>query len=433
MPSSARRRLVAAIAAALGCIGCEKADHETVDKWSHTEKGPAKLQHALADDALPADIAAHAAANLVKRGDDQVAFGILGTMSQPRRVQVVARLAPRLWDIARVEVERDLPGAPQIAAKDALVRIRPWADDAGRGAIDTYLIDWYCVASYEDRAKGGATLGPAVLRLVGPAAGPKLISVANGVIAAPGQVKTKNRVGDELLLGLAATGSAEAVKWVLDVARMDRGDPTLASRGLSALYRAYVVPDGLFEIAPPAALVPSLATLVGVAKDDTQDVRASNDAVALIRAVGPPACLSPLLGMIGAPHRNADFKVVAANNALKCGGAAAIRDAVRALPVAGAYTEDQVAGIARAISEAPPRDQAHAAALALLAEHATLARWLGVEALAAMKSTDDAAAIAGLAASRDRLVGYWGEQGQGKVDPTLGDRAKQVSSTLTAK
>lgn len=433
MPSSARLMLVAAIAGALGCIGCEKADHETVDKWSHTEKGPAKLQKALADDAVPADIAAHAGANLVKRGDDQAAFAILGTMSQARRVQVVAKLAPRLWDIARVEAERDLPGAPQITAKDALVRIRPWADDAGRGAIDKYLIDWYCVASYEDRAKGGATLGPAVMRLVGPAAGPKLISVANGVIAAPGQSKTKNKVGDELLLGLAATGSAESVKWVLDVARMDRGDPTLAARALSALYKAYVVPDGLFEVAGPEALVPSLATLVDVAKDDAQDVRASNDAVALIRAVGAPACLAPLRGMIGAPHRNADFKVVAANNALKCGGAAAILDTVRALPDAGAYTEDQITGIARAISEAGPRDRARTAALALLAEHATVARWLGVEALAVMKSTDDAPAIAGLAGSRDRLVGYWGERGEGKADPTLGDRAKQVSSTLAAK
>lgn len=433
MPSFARMMLPAAIACALGSIGCEKPDHEAIDKWSHTENGPAKLQKALTDEALPADLAAHAAANLVKRGDDPAVYAALGAMSQARRAQVVGKLAPRLWDIARVEAERDLPGAPQITAKDALVRVRGWADPAGRQAIDGYLIDWYCVASYEDRAKGGASLGPAVMRLVGPAAGPKLVSVANGVIAAPGQATTKNRVGDELLLGLAATASPDAVKWVLDVARLDRGDPTLPARAMSALYKAYVDPDGLFEVARPEALVPSLATLVDVAKDDTRDVRSANDAVALIRTVGAPACLAPLIGMIGAPHRNADFKVVAANNALKCGGANAILDTVRGLPDGGAYTEDQVAGIAHSISEAAPRDRAHAAALALLAERSTLARWLGVEALAAMKSADDAPAIAGLGRSRDRLVGYWGERGQGKADPTLGERAKQVSAMLTAK
>ena len=114
---------------------------------------------------------------------------------------------------------------------------------------------------------------------VGPAAGPKLVSVANGVIAAPGQDKTKNRIGDELLLGLAATGSPEAVKDVLDLAKLDRGDATLGWRSLAALYKAYVDPDGLFAVADPEALVPNLPTIVEIAKDDTQDVRASNDAV----------------------------------------------------------------------------------------------------------------------------------------------------------
>ena len=60
------------------------------------------------------------------------------------------------------------PGRPQVTAKDALVRVAAWADDADRQQIDGYLIDWYCVASYEDRAKAGANLGPAVMRLVGP-------------------------------------------------------------------------------------------------------------------------------------------------------------------------------------------------------------------------------------------------------------------------
>jgi hypothetical protein len=271
------------------------------------------------------------------------------------------------------------------------------------------------------------------MRLVGPAAAPRLLSVGNGVIAAPGQARTKNKVGDELLLGLAATASPDAVKWVLDVSRMDRGDPTLPSRALAALYKAYVDPDQLFPVAGPEPLVPSLATLVEIAKDDTQDVRASNDAVALIRAVGAPACLAPRLGMIGAPHRNAEFKVVAANNALKCGGAAAILDTIRALPDAGTYTEDQVTGIAHSIAQADPHDRAHTAAQALLGERSTIARWLGIEALAAMKSAEDAPAIAGLASHRERLVGYWGEQGQGKAEPTLGERAKQVSATLAGK
>src|SRR5262249_6164049 len=32
---------------ALGAAGCEKLDHENIDKWSHTSKGPARLLQAV--------------------------------------------------------------------------------------------------------------------------------------------------------------------------------------------------------------------------------------------------------------------------------------------------------------------------------------------------------------------------------------------------
>jgi hypothetical protein len=427
----ARVLLIAVVAFTLGC---EKVDHDNIDKWTHTSKGPGKLRKALGDDAIDPDLSAHAAANLIRHGDDPDVYAAFEAMAPGRRTEVVARLAPRLWDIARVENERDLPGAPQVAAKDALVRTRKWADDTARQQIDGYLIDWYCVSSFEGRAQVGANLGATVMRLVGPAAAKKLIGVVNGVIAAPGQDKVKNRIGDELLLGLAATASPDAVKYVLDIARMDRGDPTLSRRAMSALFKAYVDPNGLFAVAEPQALVPNLPAIVEIAKDDAQDGQAANDAVALIRALGAPQCLAPLVSMVGAPHRNPRFKYVAANNALKCGGAKAIVEVVRALPDAGAYAKDQVTGaISGEIARMGPRDQVQAAARELLTDKSTIARWVGMEALAAMKSTEDAARIAALASSRERLVGYWGESAEGKQDPSLGQRAKELSAALGAK
>lgn len=427
----ARVLLIAVVGFALGC---EKVDHETIDKWSHTAKGPAKLQKALANESLDGDLSAHAAANLIRRGDDRDAYAALEAMAPARRSAVIAKLAPRLWEIARVENENDLPGVPQVAAKDALVRVRTWADEPTRQQIDGYLIDFYCVSSFEGRAKTGANLGPSVMRLVGPSAARKLISVVNGVIAAPGQDKVKNKIGDDLLLGLAATANPDAVKYVLDIARMDRGDPTLPKRALSALYVAYVEPAGLFDVADVQALVPDLASLVEIARDDAMDVQAVNDAVALIRAVGSPQCLAPLITMIGAPHRNARFKYVAANNALRCGGTQAILDVVRALPDAGAYARDAVTGaISGEIAGMKPRAQAQAAARTLLAEKSTVGKWIGMEALAAMKATDDAPKIAALASSRERLVGFWGERAEGKEDPTLGQRAKEISAMLGVK
>jgi hypothetical protein len=426
-------RVLPIAVAAFTLAACEKVDHENLDKWSHTSKGPAKLLKAISDEAIDPDLSAHAAANLIKRDDDREVYAAFERLAPARRTQVVARLAPRMWDTARVESERELPGKPQVAAKDALVRMRTWADEPTRQQIDGYLIDWYCVASYEDRAKAGSNPGAAVMRVVGPAATKKLISVVNGVIAAPGQAKVKNRIGDELLLGLAATGHPDAVKYVLDIARMDRGDPTLSTRALSALFKAYVEPDG-FAAADPEALVPNLPTLVDIARDDAMPAQAANDAVALIRAVGAPRCLTPLVGMVAAPHRNPRFKYVAANNALRCGGAKAIVDVVRALPDAGVYAHDQLTGaISGEIARMTPRDQVLAAARALLGDGSTVAKWVGMEALASMKAIDDVPRISALASSRERLVGYWGERSEGREDPTLGQRARELASQMVAK
>jgi len=77
----------------------------------------------------------------------------------------------------------------------------------------------------------------------------------------------------------------------------------------------------------------------------------------------------------------------------------------------------------------PPEQTLHAVR-ALLSERSTVAKWLGIEALAAMKSAVDAPQIAALATSRERLSGYWGERVQGKEDPTLGQRAKELASAL---
>ncbi|HEX3763138.1 MAG TPA: hypothetical protein VHW23_30785 [Kofleriaceae bacterium] len=433
------RALPAAVAAftlgaacALGLGACEKLDHENIDRWSHTSKGPAKLLQAVTSDSDDPDLAAHAAANLIKRDDDREVFAALEAMPAGRRAQVVAGLAPRMWDIARIENERELPGKPQVSAKDALVRIRAWAEAPIRQQIDGYLIDWYCVASYEDRARAGIHTGASVMRLIGPPAGRKLIGVVNRVIAAPGQDKVKNRVGDQLLLGLAATGNPDAVKYVLDLARMDRGDPTLASRALAALYKAYVEPDG-FAPADRAALLPNLPALIGIVRDDRVASRAADDAVAVIRAVGPPSCLAPLVGMLGAPHANPRFKFVVAQSALRCGGPAAVIEVVRALPD-GSYAQSDIDGaISGEIARMTPRDQAQAAARALLGEPSTLSRWVGIEALGAMKASDDAPRVAALASHREPLVGYWGQRGEGKPDPTLGQRAREISAQLGVK
>ncbi|HUS33181.1 MAG TPA: hypothetical protein VMZ53_31985 [Kofleriaceae bacterium] len=423
-----------AFAAMLLTAGCEKTDHATIDKWMGTKKGPSKLKKTLVDDSLDPDLSAHAAANMIKKGRDQEVRTELDNMSVPRKQAIVGKLAPRLWEMARIEGEMMMPAPQQVQAKDALVSIRKYADTPMRTTIDGYLIDWYTVPSYEGRSKAGAVLGEAVMRMVGPGAAKKLMRVADGIIAAPGQDKTKKRIGDQLLLGLAATGDPDAVKYILDIAKMDRGDETLAKRALGALYTAYVDPQGLFDLQEPGALVPNLDQLVSIAKSDSMDPAAANSAVALIRVVGPPQCLQPLVSMIAHPHPDPRFRYFGPDAALKCGGVKAIKQVIQAMPDQ-AYEKVKLEGtVVLDITKMSPRDQVLAELRDLLNDKSRMARWVAIETLAAMKSKEDAPAIAKVKGG-EKLLGFWGDQSgtdpaARKSDPTLAQRAKELSDAL---
>lgn len=407
---------------------CEKTDHESIDKWMGTKKGPGKLKQAFLDSSLDPDMSAHAGVNMIKKGRDQEVKTELTNMPETRRTAVVSKMAGRLWEAARIEGEMQLPVPTQVQAKDALVVVRKYADPATKTQIDNYLIDWYAAPSFEGRAQAGATLGPAVMRMIGPPAAPKLMRVADGIIAAPGQETVKKKVGSELLLALAATGDPEAVKYVLNIARMDRGDKTLAGRAMGALWTAYGDPGGLLEIQQPAALIPNLDAIVSIARDDRMPADATNSAVALIRVVGPPHCQQPLISMVAHPHSDPDFRYQALDASLKCGGIASIKPTVLAIPD-GAYEQKALAGsVVNAISKMSPRDAVLKEVRDLLGEKSKMARWVAIETLAAMTSVEDAPRIAAVKGS-ERLTGYWGD-GASKPEPTLGQRAKELADQL---
>jgi len=423
------------VSAASGCS--EKPTDDNLDKWMRTERGPGKLQHTVADESLDADVSAHAAVNLVRMGRDPDVKAVLEQMSKGRKAEVVSKLITRLWAIARVDGDMKLPGPPQVSAKDALVMIRKYGGDAERKQIDDYMIDWYAVPSYEGRANAGQFTGSTVIRMIGAPSGKKLIGVLDGVIAAPGQEKVKNKVGDELLIALAATQDPTAVKDELALVRMNRGDDSLPGRVLAALARVYVDPQGLFDVAEAAPLVPNLDFLVSIAKDDSMSGAIANDAISLIRAVGPPQCLQPLVDMIPQPHGSSRYRYVVATNAIQCGGAKSIAQVIRALPE-GSYDQASLGGsVINAIVAATPRDVTLAQVRELLGDKGRVQRWIAVEALAKLKSVEDAPKLLALAHAPEKLDGFWGDQSgvdakDRKADPTLGDRAKELAGQLGA-
>lgn len=422
--------------------GCEKTDHATIDKWKGTQKGEGKLKAALFNASIDADLSAHAAANLLVIGrEPDVRDAFEGTkLSADRKTAIAGKLVARLWPVARVEGELAVPSAAQATAKDMLYMLRRYVAPADKATLDGYLVDWYTSGYYEGRATVGAHLGAEIMRALGAQASSAMIAAANAVVAKPptgADGRTRIKIGDELLLGLAAVASPETVKYVLDVVGMtDRGDDTLGRRAMAALYKAFVDPGGLFDVAPPDGLTPNLAQLVAIAKEDDYPAAVANDAVTLIRMTGKPACVQPLIELVGYGQRDQRFRYVGANSALKCGGASALVQVALALPTTDAYFKDELAGaVWLETPKLSPAPDTAAALRELLGSGSWVARWIAIEGLGAIKSTADKAAILKLAGDKAKLTGYWGSQSgvdakARKPDPTLGQRANEIAATL---
>ncbi|HEY4182529.1 MAG TPA: hypothetical protein VGM90_37110 [Kofleriaceae bacterium] len=429
-------RVLLSASLALGLLGvaagCEKTNDESIEKWRRTEKGPGKLKATLHNSSIDPALSAHAAAVMIDMGQDGPVRTEFDEMAAERRILVLQKLAPRLWDSARVQREDALPVGPQIVAKDQLFALRKYADAPLKAQIDGYLLDWYGVVSYEARAKTGAVLGSTAMRAIGPAGGKKLVTVLNGVVTAPGQTETKkNRIGDELMLGIAASGDPDGVKRLLEVAHLDLADPTLSRRALDALRQAYVDPGGLFDMQDNAPLKPNLGALLDVARDDKMAGQPADMAIELIRRIGPPDCQEALVGLIGMPHPSIKFRYATAQSALICGGAKAVLPVIEAFPE-GAYMKDELVGAVVSEIAKQSRAETLTALRQALGEKSVIGRWMAIESLARMKSTEDQSKIAALSSSKEKLVGYWGDQSGGTVkpDPTLGDRAKELADLV---
>ena len=430
-----------ALAAMLLQSGCESASHDNIDRWLSTQKGPDKLKNALRDSELGPDLRAHAGQNLIRMDEHENVVQAFETMDEAERQTVLEKLVSRLWQDARIDGEFSVPSSGQVGAKDALFELRRFAVGAVLQVIDGYLLDWLTGGYYAGRARQGRFRGALIMRNLGPKAAPKLLRAAKSIVASPPDEKGRRVVIEAaLMLGLAATGSPEAVDFVLKLVNLERDDPGLSQRAFDALYQGYVKNENLFDIADGKALVPYLDRLVGIAQDETRSTRMVNDAIRLIGAAGPPDCIKPLVELTLFPHENEDFLWVAANAAVQCGKAQAIVPVAEALPENGSYERRKLAGaLWEPVAALSDKKSAADQARILLRSKSWVARIIGVELLGhlslADRAADDARYIGKLENDKTILRGWWGSQrnvprADRKPLPRLGQRAAQVASEL---
>lgn len=424
-----------------GTTACEDTNHDNIDKWMRTEKGPGKLVSAFKDGNLGVELRAHAGQNLIRMDKNEPVLEHLEKMSAQSRQPLIAAMARRLWEDARIEGEFTMPQGPQVTAKDALFDIRRFAEGESRQLIDRYLIDWLGEGYYSARARVGRHSGTAVVATIGKAASEPLLRRVKSMLATSADDKgSQYKLEDPLLQGLAASGNPEAVEILLDLLDRQHNDKTLAKRAFTALYVGYVKNDGTFPLADPKALVPHLDRLVELAKDSGRSSRDINDAIRLIAATGPPTCIQPLVNLVAFPHEFEKFIWVAANSALQCGKANALVPIADALPRKRRYSQRELRGVlVEPILTLDDKNAVARQARTLLESKSWVARVIGVELLGSLKlpasAADDAVLLRKLAKDKTVLRGWWGDQSEvakrdRKKAPRLGEYAEEVAARL---
>ena len=146
--------------------------------------------------------------------------------------------------------------------------------------------------------------------------------------------------------------------------------------------------------------------------------------------------IDPLVAMVNQQHHDGRLRWVGANNAIRCGGARALTAVATTLPTNEAYEQKVLVGaVVAPLASLGDHDGLVAAARDLTGNPSWVARWIGVEALAALGAKGEVGRLTALADDKARLAGYWGNQdGVPKKDqkptPTLGQRATELAATL---
>lgn len=430
--------LATAVAAA---AGCDKADHENIDKWMQTENGAEKLKKALRDGDNDADLRAHAAENLLLHPEGQFVEvkDSFEDMEEGDQHAIMAALVPRLWEKATSGPDDPMKvSQTNIQAKDALFELRPYADEASRGKIDGYLIEWL-TRFYEGRAQTGRVSGRTIIREIGKPAAPKLLEEARSILVKPpGPGGERLKVGDELLVALAWTGDPEGAGLLMDMVVKDYKDESLPKRAIAALHEAYVEPSTGTPLPAREALTPHIGKLAEVAKNESLPGVMNNDAIELIAAIGPPECIQPFIDMAALPTVRMDFRWTGIQRGLRCGGAQAVVPIVETVPSNVGYERALLEKyIWKEILAAPGGGKVAEQVRQLLTSKSWVGRVTAVEVLGAMSAgketaAEDAKRIRALAGDKTVLKGWWGKDKDAKKrpDPTLGQVAVEVAGRL---
>ncbi len=418
--------------------GCESVTHENLDKWANTQKGPGKLMDALKSKEESAEIRAHAAQVLIFLERFADVKEVLEKTDDEERHKIVAELTERLWTVARVNKELDIPTRNQSNAKDAIFYTMEFADNATKAKMADYVIEWFVGGRYEARAKSGRVSGALAIREIGGQAGKRLLSNTKAFVNTPPDASGQRpTVKDELLQALAISGDKEVLVYLMDLREHPRGDSTLPKRIIDALYYAFVEPTGIKPV-DGKFLKPVADRVAPLVYDGSLSSTERNDSMALLVALGPPDCVPYFTKMIGFADDPAKYRWMGVQKGIRCAKLQGMQAIIEALAPETGYARGLLDKyLWDEIYKLGEKPEVASAAEQLLKSDSWVARITGIEVLARVGNSSNVDLIKALSGDKVRLKNWWGDQssvpkGERKPIPTIGELAANVAQKLAS-
>lgn len=417
----------------LAIAACDSVSSERIAQWKGTQKGPGKIESALASPRVAPQLRAEAASALVEIGMPEKVDELLSTMPAGERTELVRALVP-----LQVAVMNG-PAGPKVRdARDALFGVRQYAQADAKARIDAALLASLETDLGAGRFTGGRHSIEKMLAAVGPAAGPVLVKLM-GQPHAPykGLTELLVKLGDEVtrekggevLVGLAAAdqkipndlwialgqlGGRAVSEFLITKVQKGSGDqPAQAAKALQ---------QSRFPEALPTALA--------VAGNSKADKLLRDEMFGVVEKIGGPEAQKGLVAII-AKDKEELVRYRAYEAALTVGKADAIVPALQAFPAGLGFKRDDVVDfLVKDIAKIGP--SAHTAAVAALTSPSVLARMAAILAFESPLANDpknlvgttaDAAALLKLKDDKGTLKGF-------PVGATVGAEAQRVAAVL---
>lgn len=437
-----RTGAVALLVISLGLLGCHKVTPESIETWKGTVKGPGKLEDAVTSSSVDPALRAQAAIALVEIGKGDRVAALLASMDPGDRGRLVTALVKQ-------QTERLALPDKAAEARDSLVSLRPYANDAERAEIDQNLLAAIKRQLGETGRLGGSHSLGKIVEDIGAPAGPVLadllaeprvnhleVAVLVDKVADPtlrDQASEKlvsvlpklPAVTPEHYEALGRLGGRAAVDYLTQKVVGTRGDdavraaqalqlrpnPTLADLSVKLAANPATPPlvrDEMFGLAETCCGAATLEGLVAVIAETSAAKGQDDETAAMVR-----------------------YRAYEA--ALAAAGAPAIHRALEAFPAKGKYKREDVTDfLVKDIQKVAARKDAgggpeavQAALVGTLGSASVLARMTAVLALGEVGTASQGAALGKMAGDRAKLDGFG--------PTTVGQEATRVAAKLAGK